>query len=96
MCDNSQNFLLRQQLQETIEKGRMFSNSTKGVELWYCFNSLQGIKGLPAINNEATCPKDSFFLWNPFCHVLCLPKIFFCQFCCDQRELGKFDLIFLL
>lgn len=62
MCDNDQNFLLRQQLQETIKKSRMFANSTMRVMCWYCFNNLQGIKGLIAIKNESICPKDSCFL----------------------------------
>lgn len=55
MCDNDQNFLLRQ-LHETINKGRMFVSSTMRVMRWYCFNSLQGIKGLIAIKNEPICP----------------------------------------
>lgn len=59
MCDNDQNFLLRQQLHETIKKGRMFVNSTVRVMRWYCFNSLRGIKGLVAMKNEPICPKYS-------------------------------------
>ena len=57
------------------KKSRMFVNSTMRVMHLYCFNNLQGIKGLIAVKNEPTCPKDSCSLQNLFSSVCALPRL---------------------
>jgi hypothetical protein len=51
VCDNGKNFLLRQLL-KAIKKGRMLSSSPMRARHGYCFNILQGTKGLVVINKE--------------------------------------------